>query len=47
LKIAARRAEYSLAENATSPFQAEPTQADIKSPLHNHDSGAAYAPPII
>jgi hypothetical protein len=26
LKIAARRAEYSLTESALSPFQAEPTQ---------------------
>ena len=28
LKIAARRAEYSLTENARSPFQAEPEQLD-------------------
>jgi hypothetical protein len=27
LKIAARRAEYSLTESALSPFQAEPTQS--------------------
>jgi hypothetical protein len=30
LKIPARRAEYSLAESALSPFQAEPTQRVTK-----------------
>ena len=30
LKIAARRAEYSLTESALSPFQAEPTQVEYR-----------------
>jgi len=30
LKIPARRAEYSLTENVASPFQAEPTQRQVR-----------------
>ena len=33
LKIPARRAEYSLAESALSPFQAEPSQSVVEIPI--------------
>jgi hypothetical protein len=44
LKIPARRAEYSLTENARSPFHAEPEHDDLARALDHVDEGEQKLP---